>query len=536
MNLYTDTRGIVTEPLTFSEVVLKGIAPGGGLFVPEHIPTMTLDEICGLAKLPYWQRASNIYQRFEVDFTRDETERLMQLAYGDNFDTPDIAPVKSIGDGMYALELWHGPTSAFKDMALQCLPVFFSASVEKQRAGGTSGADGTSGAAGPDGSSSSDGASGSTADVNYLIAVATSGDTGKAALEGFRDREHTSIIVFYPDGGVSDIQHKQMATQGGSNVRVHGVRGNFDDCQGAVKRMFVDDDFNERLANTSGTRLSSANSINWGRLLPQIVYYVSSYASMVAAGHITAGEAIDVTVPSGNFGNITACWYAKKMGVPIERIVCASNANHVLTDFIDTGIYDITDREFVLTISPSMDILVSSNLERQLFELTGRDTERIAGWWRELADRKRFQVDARTFGRLRQHYACGMVDNDTSLQTIRSVWERYAYVIDPHTAVAWTVAERNKSERAMLVASTANWAKFGSAVYRALHDLSSTDPLPSSVAGLTGVEMNRLVSKETGGTPIPAALDELDEAEVRFTEVIGNTLGDVEAAVERFVG
>ena len=510
-NLYIDTRGVVEQPLTFSEAVVKGIAPGGGLFVPQHIPHMALEEIVALAQLPYAQRAAEVYRRFEVDFAPDEVEALMQLAYGSNFDTPAIAPVVPVGaEGMYALELWHGPTSAFKDMALQCLPVFFSASVEKLRAQGR-------------------------AQHDYLIAVATSGDTGKAALQGFKDRDHLSIIVFYPDGGVSDIQYKQMATQAGGNVRVHGVRGNFDDCQTSVKRMFVDDEYNAKLAREKNIALSSANSINWGRLLPQIVYYISSYATMVQQGAVKAGEPIDVTVPSGNFGNITACWYAKKIGTPIQRIVCASNANHVLTDFINTGVYDITDRPFVLTNSPSMDILVSSNLERQLFELTGRDAACIAGWWEELGAKRRFQVDARTFGRLRQHYAAGMVDNETSLATIRSVYERYGYVIDPHTAVAWTVAEQHKSERPMLVASTANWAKFGGAVYRALHGLSSIDPLPAQVAVLSGVEVNRLVSEETGGTPIPPALDVLDDLPVRFTEVIGNRLEDVEAAVSRFV-
>lgn len=251
--------------------------------------------------------------------------------------------------------------------ALQCLPVFFSACVDKHRAAGG-------------------------ADNDYLIAVATSGDTGKAALQGFADRDHISIVVFYPDGGVSDIQFKQMATQEGDNVCVYGVRGNFDDCQTSVKRMFDDATFNAHLLDTRNIALSSANSINWGRLLPQVVYYISAYSMMVKDGVVAAGDPIDVTVPTGNFGNILACWYAKQLGVPIDRIVCASNANRVLADFIETGVYDISDRPFMLTPSPSMDILVSSNLERQLFELTGRDAAAIQGWMDDLREKRRFEA------------------------------------------------------------------------------------------------------------------------------------------------
>lgn len=498
---YIDTRGNTDAPLKFSEAVLKGIAPGGGLFVPQELPSLTLDEIVALADVPYAQRAAEIYKRFRVDFDDEKLDELMSQIYSDNFDTPEICPVEKVTDGMYVLELWHGPTSAFKDMALQCLPVFFSACVEKQRAAG-----------------------GATND--YLIAVATSGDTGKAALQGFADRDHISIVVFYPDGGVSDIQYKQMTTQDGENVCVYGVRGNFDDCQTSVKRMFGDVAFNTRLLEENNIALSSANSINWGRLLPQVVYYVSSYAVMVKQGAVKAGDPIDVTVPTGNFGNILACWYAKQLGCPIDHIVCASNTNRVLTDFIETGVYDISDRPFVLTPSPSMDILVSSNLERQLFELTGRDSKLIRQWMSDLNENRRFTLDSKTFAALKENYRCGSVDSETCLKTIREVFEQHHYMLDPHSAVAWRVAQENKGDNPMLVASTANWAKFGSNVYRALFGIESGDALPSELDGLTDVQINRKVYEHTHVSEIPAALDVLDDKPVRFTEIID---GDVEA-------
>ena len=509
---YIDTRGVVTEPLKFSQAVIKGIAPGGGLFVPQQIPTMTLDEIVALGKLPYKQQAATIYELFGIDFAREEIDELFDIIYADNFDTPAIAPVVPVGDdGTYVLELWHGPTSAFKDMALQCLPVFFSASIDKQRAAGGPGHD-------------------------YLIAVATSGDTGKAALEGFKNREHISIVVFYPDGGVSDIQYKQMATQFGDNVTVYGVRGNFDDCQTSVKQMFNDKEFNEVLAASDNVVLSSANSINWGRLMPQIVYYVSAYAQLVAQGAVEAGQPMDVTVPTGNFGNILASWYAKQMGVPIGTIVCASNQNRVLTDFIHEGTYTIKDREFVLTNSPSMDILISSNLERQLFELTGRDGKKVAEWMRQLSAQGSFTIDDETFAALSNQYRAGSVSDEDSLKTIKQVMDEHGYLLDPHTAVAWKVAKRNKSANPMLVVSTARWAKFGSAVYRALEGIPADAPLPAEVADLTGAQLNRKVmeiSGVSGAYAVPAALDQLDEVPIRFTEVIDGNISSVEAAVKK---
>ena len=507
---YIDTRGNTQEPLTFSEALLKGIASGGGLFVPEKLPSMTLDEIVSLADMPYAERAAFVYERFGVDFGDTELNELMQRAYNENFDTPDICPVVTVADGMHVLELWHGPTCAFKDMALQCLPVFFSACVDKHRAAGG-------------------------ADNDYLIAVATSGDTGKAALQGFADRDHISIVVFYPDGGVSDIQFKQMATQEGDNVCVYGVRGNFDDCQTSVKRMFDDATFNAHLLDTRNIALSSANSINWGRLLPQIVYYISAYSMMVKDGVVAAGDPIDVTVPTGNFGNILACWYAKQLGVPIDHIVCASNANRVLADFIETGVYDISDRPFMLTPSPSMDILVSSNLERQLFELTGRNGEAIRQWMADLADARCFRVDAETFRRVRENFSADSVDNATCLATIREVLDAHDYLLDPHTAVAYAAAQNLRGENPVLIASTAHWAKFGNNVYRAIHGIEPSGELPADVAALTGCELNKLIAEETDKHHIPAGLANLDTMQLRFTEVIDNDVEAIEDAAEAFL-
>ena len=351
---YHDTRGLDPVTRTFTETIVAGIAPGGGLYVPEELPHLTLDDILAIESWPYWRRAAAVYSRFGVDLPDGRIDELMQEAYGSQFDDDRIAPIEEVVPGTWVLELWHGPTSAFKDMALQCLPLFFSEALEGLAEKGQDTGD-------------------------YLILVATSGDTGKAALEGFSDREHTNILVFYPADGVSDIQRKQMVTQAGDNVGVFGVRGNFDDCQAAVKAAFDDQAFRAELASQHGLQLSSANSINWGRLLPQVVYYVSAYADMVAAGGVVAGEPMDVCVPTGNFGNVLGAYYARRMGVPIGRLIVAANENNVLADFVATGLYDISDRQFVTTPSPSMDILLSSNLERLLFELTA-DASLVRGW------------------------------------------------------------------------------------------------------------------------------------------------------------
>ncbi|MCL2889032.1 MAG: threonine synthase [Eggerthellaceae bacterium] len=509
-NLYIDTRGLHETPLVFSEAIIQGLAEGGGLLVPRELPRLSLDEICALARLPYAKRAAAIYEAFGIDLPGELVAELMEQAYGESFDTPQICPIVSLDDKTHLLELWHGPTSAFKDMALQCLPHFFIASAKQLTEQGK-------------------------LDHGFMILVATSGDTGKAALEGFKDKEGIRIGVLYPHGGVSDIQFKQMTTQKGENLMVWGVDGNFDDCQNAVKAVFNDEGFAQILLEEEGLALSSANSINWGRLLPQIVYYVSSYADLVAENKVAAGSPIDICVPTGNFGNILAAWYAKHIGTPIDMLFCASNENRVLTDFINTGTYDISARDFILTPSPSMDILVSSNLERLLFELTGRNASAIRGWMGDLRDKCSFRIDVETFATLRRHFAADSIDSAECLETIRRVFEERNYLLDPHTAVAYRVAENLRGQNPVLIAATAHWAKFPENIFRALFGIAPVDPLPKDVLARSGCELNALIASHTQCYNIPDSLALLDEAEVRFTEVVRKDARAVEEAVLRFL-
>jgi threonine synthase len=507
---YHDTRGLDPMPRTFTDAVLLGIAPGGGLYVPDEVPSIALEQIVTLAALPYDHRATAVYRLFGVDVHPERVEALMAQAYGANFDHPLVAPVEEIAADMHVLELWHGPTSAFKDMALQCMPLFFSEAVAMRLAAGEKLDD-------------------------YLVLVATSGDTGKAALEGFADREHTRICVFYPADGVSEVQRRQMVTQSGGNVAVYGVRGNFDDCQTAVKAAFNDEAFARELHESHRLTLSSANSINWGRLLPQIVYYLSAYADMVASGGVVPGDEVDFCVPTGNFGNILAGFYAKRMGVPIGRLLCASNENNVLTDFIATGVYDIRERHFRTTPSPSMDILVSSNLERQLWELT-HDAEAVRGWMADLAKEGRFQVDRATFAAMREVFAADWVTNEESLDVIRDVWHEHGYLLDPHTAVAWEVAERLRGDDPVVVVSTAHWAKFGVDVYKALAGIDYALPLPTDAARLSGVELlGRIAEMAPGAAAVPRGLAELDSLPERFGGVTDAGRAGVEAAVREWL-
>lgn len=509
-NLYRDTRGLNTQGVPFTEAVINGIAPGGGLYVPDNIPSLSLDEILQLAEMSYAQRAATVYKAFGVDLPAEQVDALMSQAYGSNFDTEEICPITSLNANTHVLELWHGPTSAFKDMALQCLPKFFSASAQALQKRGQ-------------------------LDHNFLILVATSGDTGKAALEGFKDAEGVHIGVLYPADGVSDIQRKQMLTQTGENVFVWGVAGNFDDCQTGVKKVFGDEKFAEQLLGEHRVSLSSANSINWGRLLPQVVYYLSAYAELVHQGKLAAGDLLDVCVPTGNFGNILAAWYAKQMGAPIDMLFCASNENRVLTDFINTGSYHIDDREFVLTPSPSMDILVSSNLERQLFELTGRNAEKIRDWMDSLNTKGNFRIDQETFAAVRNTFAADSIDNASCLETIREVFQQHNYLLDPHTAVAYATAENLRGENPVLVVSTAHWAKFGNNVYRALHELAPNEELPAEVAALTGCQLNDLIAEETNQHNIPAGLASLDSMPLRFNTTIERDTESIEKAVLDFL-
>lgn len=512
-NTYIDTRGLSDGRATFTQVIIKGLAPGGGLYVPKVLPRLSLDDVVSLASKPYAWGASAIFKAFGVDLSAAAIDNCMEGAYSTNFSTPSIAPVRRLDGNTYILELFHGPTLAFKDMALQCMPRFFSASIDTLRARGAA-----------------------EAQEDFLILVATSGDTGKAALEGFANRQHTSIIVYYPYGGVSDLQQAQMLTTQGDNVYVYGLRGNFDDCQTAVKQAFSDAGFAERLAAERGLRLSSANSINWGRLLPQIVYYINAYAHMVASGEVQAGEPIDVCVPTGNFGNILAAWYAAEMGTPIERLLCASNTNRVLTDFINTGTYDISDREFVTTPSPSMDILVSSNLERQLFELNGRDAAQIQEWMRALNKEKRFKVDKQCFAALRERFCADWVSVDESLETIGEVYDSQNYLLDPHTAVGYKVAERLRGSNPVLIAATAHWCKFGEDVYRGLAGIKAGEALPGTLSGLDGFALNRYIAENfEHAHAVPQRMAELEGQVLRFGEVRDATKDAVEASVEEFL-
>ena len=490
-----------SEAVTSAQAILKGLAPDGGLFVPEAIPKIKLEELERLLPKRYEVRAVDVLHRFLTDYSIDELAECVELGY-DWFDVPKRSTIAILlvnknqpNDTASAasnegekrvtalLELWHGPTSAFKDMALQVLPHLMRQALKK---------------------------TGETDQI--LILVATSGDTGKAALAGFANVPQTKIMVFYPDGGVSDLQRLQMVTQTGSNVNVTAVKGNFDDAQNGVKKIFGDKKIRAELAENH-IKLSSANSINWGRLAPQIVYYVSAYVDMIDAQQIKLGDKINVTVPTGNFGNILAAYYAKRMGVPIDRLICASNANHILTDFFRTGVYD-RNREFYKTISPSMDILISSNLERLLFHETG-DPRRVKKMMDELKETGKFKIDTVLKKKLDRIFYAHFATEEETRATIANVFNHFGrYVIDPHTAVAFAVADKYRAEtgdeKPMIVASTASPYKFTPAVLGAL----GLDVSKMSEFG----QIDRL--NNISSRPIPAGLAKLDKAAVLHTDVV----------------
>ena len=461
--------------------------------------------------MPYWQRAAAIFSRFRVDIPAERVDTLMQQAYGEQWDDPRIAPVVEVVAGMHVLELWHGPTSAFKDMALQCMPLFFSEAVERKQERGE-------------------------LDDDFLVLVATSGDTGKAALEGFADRAHTNIVVFYPADGVSDIQRKQMVTQHGDNVGVFGVRGNFDDCQTAVKAAFADEAFTAELHEKHRLRLSSANSINWGRLMPQIVYYVSAYADMVASGGVKPGEVDGRLRPH------------RQLRQHPRRLLRARDGRaHRPADLREQREQRARrlhrDRRLRHQRARVRDhpqphrwtSCISSNLERLLYHLAG--PEAVRGWMAELAEKKRFQVDPETFRAVRELLIGDFVTNDESLATVKRIWDETGYLMDPHTAVAWEVAERTQGDAPVLVVSTAHWAKFGGDVLKALRGVACADPLPAEYAGLTGVELLARVQEiATEGACVPKALAELDSAPVRFGDVVDAGREGVESAVREWLG
>ena len=464
-----------------AEAITQGISEDGGLFVPESIPSLTLDEVEKIAGMSYSERAAYVFGKFLTDFTEAEIRYCTDNAYSTkNFETESIAELAELFDGTYMLELWHGPTCAFKDMALQILPYFLTTSAKKINL-----------------------------DKKIVILVATSGDTGKAALEGFKDVPGTQILVFYPEDGVSPMQKRQMTTQLGSNVGVCAVKGNFDDCQNGVKAIFTDKEIKEKM-NNAGLMFSSANSINWGRLVPQIVYYISSYATLAKNGDIKLGDKINVVVPTGNFGNILAAYYAKKMGLPVNKLICASNINKVLTDFIQTGVYD-RNRDFYATCSPSMDILISSNLERLLYIITGQDDAQIKEWFGALAKEGRYEVSDEVKKVLSEEFYGGFCDDAQTKATIGEIYKKYSYTCDTHTAVAVKVYNDYKKETGddtkTIIASTASPYKFSASVLEAIEGKTSD---------MDEYDMVNKLS-ELSDIPVPEALANLKDRERRFS-------------------
>ena len=482
---YKSTRNPAIS-ITSAQAIAQGLSAEGGLFVPENLPQINEDFIKSLCDKSYADRAYDIFKLYLTDFTDEEIRHCVKNAYADNFDTENIAEISHLLSGTYILELWHGPTCAFKDMALQILPYLLTTSAKK-----------------------------TIPDKDIAILVATSGDTGKAALEGFKDVSGTTITVFYPEDGVSDMQKRQMATQEGNNVFVCAVKGNFDDCQNGVKAIFTDKDMIAEL-DKAGIVLSSANSINWGRLSPQIVYYISAYAELVKNGEITYGEKINIVVPTGNFGNILAAYYAKEMGLPVNKLICASNANNILTDFINTGVYD-RNRAFYTTVSPSMDILISSNLERLLYHLSGESTDLINQWFTSLKETGRYEVTPEVKAKIQDLFCAGCCNDIETKAAIKECFDSYSYLMDTHTAVAYKVYNDYKNKTGdttkTVIASTANPYKFGAAVFDALR------------GDATGLDEFAIIEKleSMTGTTIPQPLAATKNKEIRFKGVIDRT-------------
>ena len=475
MNLtYQSTRG-GESGLTASQAILKGLADDGGLFMPTSIPKLdvTMEELAGMS---YQETAYRVMKQFLTDFTEEELRYCIDHAYDSKFDTEEIAPLVK-ADGAYYLELFHGSTIAFKDMALSILPHLMTVSAKKNHAENT-----------------------------IVILTATSGDTGKAAMAGFADVEGTRIIVFYPKDGVSRVQELQMLTQKGANTSVVGISGNFDDAQSGVKKIFGDKEFAKELAGR-GYQLSSANSINIGRLVPQVVYYVYAYAKLLENGEIENGEKINVTVPTGNFGNILAAYFAKQMGVPIDKLICASNDNKVLYDFFKTGVYD-KNRPFILTSSPSMDILISSNLERLIYLSTGCDAEETKKRMEELSKDGKYSVTDEMRARMAD-FVGGYADQAANAAEIKRLYDETGYMIDTHTGVASCVYHNYVKEtgdtKKTVIASTASPYKFSRSVMEAIF---------GSEEGKGEFELIDEMEKASG-VKIPQAIEEIRKAEIR---------------------
>ena len=476
---YTSTRSDMR--LKSADVITNGISKEGGLYVPESFPKLSAADLASLAGKSYVERAKFVLSGFLTDFTESELDYCVENAYNTTkFSSDNIAEISHLYDGTYMLELWHGPTCAFKDMALQLLPYLLTTSAKKV-----------------------------ASDKEIVILVATSGDTGKAALEGFKDVDKTKIIVFYPEDGVSKVQKRQMTTQEGKNVCVAAIKGNFDDAQTGVKQIFGNPEIAQALANHN-MMFSSANSINWGRLVPQIVYYISTYCELVKNEEINNGDVVNVVVPTGNFGNILAAYYAKKMGLPLGKLICASNANNVLTDFIKTGVYD-KNRDFTTTNSPSMDILISSNLERLLYDMVEGDTETIQGWFSQLAKDGKYEVNDAMKAKLSEEFFGGYCDDEQTKATIKKVFDKYSYLCDSHTAVAVKVYEDYKAQTGdqtkTIIASTASPFKFAGSVLEAVTGEKSNEDEFKQIQTLGKIS----------GMEVPKQLAELESKEIRFT-------------------
>ena len=466
MSLYYKSTRNSELRMSASEAILKGLAPDGGLFVPEKLPVLdvSMEELKGLS---YQETAYAVMKQFLTDFTEEELKDCIARAYDAKFDTEEIAPLAKV-DGIYYLELFHGATIAFKDMALSILPHLMTVSAKKNHV-----------------------------ENEIVILTATSGDTGKAALAGFADVKGTRIIVFYPKNGVSKVQELQMVTQKGDNVAVAAIHGNFDDAQNGVKAIFEDQEFAKELAG-KGYQFSSANSINIGRLVPQVAYYVYAYAKLLENEEIADGEEINVAVPTGNFGNILAAYYAKQMGVPIAKLICASNENKVLFDFFETGTYD-KNREFVLTSSPSMDILISSNLERLIYLITGEDSDKTKELMAGLKSGGSYTVTDGMRSKLAD-FAAGFASEEETAACIRRIYDKTGYVMDTHTAVAAHVCEQYRSRsadtRKCVVASTASPYKFVKSVMTAIDgEYQSEDEfaLLEELKRVSGVELPQAI-------------------------------------------
>ncbi len=485
--LYNSTEN-KKEVVSASQAIAQGISKDGGLFVPQEIPKYDLNTIKGLLKLDYKGIAQKVFADYLSDFTEDEIKDCVEKAYTiEKFGSDNPAPIafKSYnGNEAGILELWHGPTCAFKDMALQILPHLLTKSLKKTNDG-----------------------------KDAVILVATSGDTGKAALEGFKDVEHTKIIVFYPVDGVSPMQKHQMNTQEGSNVKVCAIEGNFDDAQTGVKKIFTTPEIAKQLEKNN-MMFSSANSINWGRLLPQIVYYIAAYCEMVNSGKIQLGEKMNVVVPTGNFGNILASYYAYCMGLPIYKFICASNSNNVLTDFINTGVYN-KNRQFYTTISPSMDILVSSNLERLLYKLSGDSDISTKEWMTKLKTEGSYTVTPEVKDAVSTAFYGGYCDDEATKATIAKMYRDAGYLCDTHTAVAVNVYDQYITETGdktpTVIASTASPYKFSKAVLSAVNDGKE---LPESEFDMVDM-LNNIT-----GVDIPAPLASLKDKKARFSDVV----------------